>query len=263
MNKVTLYKIKRHVGKIPFAAPLYHFLKTVWYYSFFLKDFYNFKKLTASDKRLSVKWGDQFPCLLDKTSTTGFEPHYTYHPPWAARIIASNNPKLHIDFSSIVSFSTMVSAFIPVHFYDYRPVDIKLENLLTKKGNLVKLPFDDNSIESISCMHVVEHVGLGRYGDQLDPNGDLKAISELKRVLAPGGSLLFVIPIGKPKIEFNAHRIYSYLQILDYFSGLKLMEFTLIPDNAVEVGMIQNASHEQADAQEWGCGCFWFKKQNT
>jgi len=109
-------------------------------------------------------------------------------------------------------------------------------------------------------MHTIEHVGLGRYGDKIDPDGDIKAINELKRVLAIDGNLLFVVPIGKPKLVFNAHRIYSYEQIMSYFSDLKLLNFTLIPDNAREIGLIDNATKEQTDAQKYGCGCFWFKK---
>jgi hypothetical protein len=94
----------------------------------------------------------------------------------------------------------------------------------------------------------------------IDPDGDLRVILELKRILAREGNLLFVVPIGKAKIMFNAHRIYSYDQILNYFSDLKLQEFSLIPDNATEIGMIHNASKEMSDKQRYGCGCFWFKK---
>lgn len=60
---------------------------------------------------------------------------------------------------------------------------------------------------------------------------------------------------------FNAHRAYSYAQIMEYFSDLQLVEFTLIPDNAVEVGMIKNATEELTNMQKSGCGCFWFTKQ--
>jgi hypothetical protein len=107
-------------------------------------------------------------------------------------------------------------------------------------------------------MHVIEHVGLGRYGDPLDPEGDLKAIVELKRVLAFGGTLLFVVPVGKPKIMFNAHRIYSYRQIRKYFDDLELKDFTLVPESPENGGLIYNASEEMADAQIYGCGCFYF-----
>jgi hypothetical protein len=113
-------------------------------------------------------------------------------------------------------------------------------------------------------MHVVEHVGLGRYGDQLDPDGDLKAIAELKRVLAVNGNLLFVLPIGgTPRIMFNAHRIYSYSQISKLFFDFEMVEFALVPDDPKDGGLIMNASKEMTDAQSYGCGCFWFRKLKT
>ena len=76
-----------------------------------------------------------------------------------------------------------------------------------------------------------------------------------------GGNLFFVVPVGKPRIQFNAHRIYSYDQIISYFPHLTLKEFSLIPDNALEIGMICNSSKEEADKQKYGCGCFWFMKK--
>jgi SAM-dependent methyltransferase len=165
-----------------------------------------------------------------------------------------------VDISSSLHFCTVVSAFIPVKFYDFRPADLKLSQLATDRADLFSLPFEDSSVHSLSCMHVVEHVGLGRYGDSLNPNGDLEAIGELQRVLATGGSLLFVVPVGKPRIMFDAHRIYSYEQILRYFQGIRLEEFALIPDSSDPSGIIYNASKEIADTQRYGCGCFWFKK---
>ena len=56
----------------------------------------------------------------------------------------------------------MVSAFIPVEFYDYRPAELSLSGLEFKHADLTHLPFADNSVESLSCMHVIEHIGLGR-----------------------------------------------------------------------------------------------------
>lgn len=251
-------KTKALVLKIPFSAFLYVQCKKIYYCIFFLRDIVTFIKI--NDGRFPITFSKLSPQLLDKTPTTGFEPHYTYHPAWAARILAYTKPSLHIDFSSFLPFNTLVSAFIPIHFYDYRPADVHLENLTTRKGDLLAMPFKDNSVVSLSCMHTVEHVGLGRYGDPIDPKGDLKAIKELTRVLAPGGNLLFVVPIGKSEVRFNAHRSYSYEQILEYFSDLTLTEFTLIPDNAVQVGMIKNATKELTDTQDHACGCFWFTK---
>jgi hypothetical protein len=110
-------------------------------------------------------------------------------------------------------------------------------------------------------MHTVEHIGLGRYGDPIDPEGDLKAMGEIKRVMAKNGNLLFVVPIGKQKIAFNAHRIYSFDQIINYFSDFELKEFSLIPDDVMAIGIINRASKEQSDIQNYGCGCFWFIKK--
>jgi SAM-dependent methyltransferase len=223
--------------------------------------FDEFKELSEkSDKRFSLKWNDRFPCLSDNTINTDFDTHYIYHIAWAARILKQTKPEFHTDISSSLFFIAIISAFIPVKFYDYRPANLKLSGLSCDKADLLSLPFSDNSVKSLSCMHTIEHIGLGRYGDNLDYDGDLKAIKELKRVLTIGGNLLFVVPVGKPKIIFNAHRIYSYDMIMEYFSDFKLKEFSLIHDNALETGMIKNADREIANNQNYGCGCFWFTK---
>jgi hypothetical protein len=221
----------------------------------YINEFRKFK--SSSDGRFSIYLKDAYPCLIDKIKTTPYDQHYTYHPAWAARKLQQIAPKEHVDISSILSFSTIVSAFVPVRFYDYRPAEIELSSFSSGAQDLKKLSFEDNSIESLSCMHTIEHIGLGRYGDELDPQGDLKSIKELKRVLKDDGHLLFVTPVGRPKIEFNGQRIYSYEQILDYFSPFSLQEFSLVPDAG---GLIENADPSLVKSQQYGCGCFWFKK---
>lgn len=231
-------------------------------YLLFLSDYFKFRHLLGGNThRFPVLWKDRYPCLNDKTGATYFDRHYVYHPAWAARVLAQTRPEFHVDISSTLYFCSLVSAFIPVKFYDYRPADLRLSNLISEAADLLALPFADGSIKSLSCMHVVEHVGLGRYGDPLDPDGDLKAIAELKRVLAIDGSLLFVVPIGgTPRIMFNAHRIYTHAQVTEYFSDLELVEFALIPDEPKDGGLVRCASKTLADAQKYGCGCFWFRK---
>ena len=228
-------------------------------YILYQKEFRLFK--STHGERFSIENKDKFPCLNDRYGSTSFDKHYTYHTAWAARKLRTINPPEHVDISSLTYFSTLVSAFVPVKFYDYRPAQITLENFQCSGADILGLPFKSNSIQSLSCMHVVEHIGLGRYGDLLDVDGDLKAISELKRVVVEKGDLLFVVPIGKAKIMFNAHRIYSYEQVISYFNEFELMEFTLIPDKSTE-GLIVNATKEQSDQQNYGCGCFWFRKES-
>ena len=223
-------------------------------------DKYNSLNNILVNKRFSPSWSER-GLVYEDTASTHFDTHYVYHPAWAARVLAKVRPKLHIDISSTLYFSTMVSAFVPTKFYDYRPAPLKeLPGLECDRADLTKLPFKDNTVESISCMHTIEHIGLGRYGDPIDPEADLKSIRELQRVTAMNGDIIFVVPIGKSKLVFNAHRIYSYSQVMEYFKDFKLEEFFLIPDNAFEKGPIVNATEKDADAQNYGCGCFWFKK---
>lgn len=221
----------------------------------FLAQWFRFRR--KSDNRFTIRYRDVYPRLNDKVTTTPFDQHYTYHPAWAARVLAKTQPKLHIDISSILQFSAITSAFIPIKFYDYRPAHLQLNNFESDFADLKKLPFENNSIESVSCMHTIEHIGLGRYGDELDAKGDLKAIAELMRVTQPGGTILFVTPVGSPRIEFNAHRIYSFEQIIGYFEGCELIEFALIPDTG---GLLINPDPSLVKVQKYGCGCFWFKR---
>ncbi len=261
MRRTVKTILIRLMNMVPGIVGIYQFLKSVVLLPSFFRDYHTFKR--AQEKsvvRFPLRARDFFLCLFDKTSTTPFDPHYTYHPAWAARVLAETRPHKHIDIASTLKFSTVISAFIPTEFYDYRPAQLALDNLESKRGDLLALPFADNSIESLSCMHTIEHIGLGRYGDPIDPDGDLKAIRELVRVLAPGGTLLFVTPLGIPRIEYNAHRIYSYEQIVGYFAELRLKEFALIPDDFRAHGLIRNADPSLVKKQRYACGCFWFTK---
>ena len=253
--------IVRAARALPGARQALRGLHYVRAYPAFRRDFERYQRLAGAAPRFPVRWKDRYPFLNDRTTSTSFDRHYVYHPAWAARVLARTRPAVHVDISSTLHFCSIVSAFVPVKFYDYRPADLHLSNLSAEFADLLALPFESGSVESPSCMHTVEHIGLGRYGDPIDPDGDLKAIAELQRVLAPGGSLLFVTPVGRPRLMFNAHRIYAYQQVVSAFAGLALQEFALVPDLALYGGLIEHATQAQADAQTYGCGCFWFKKE--
>jgi len=228
----------------------------------YLSDYIYLVKNQGSRRELKISLRDLYPILNENTNETYFDRHYIYHTAWAARKVKEIDPKKHIDISSSLYFSGIISAFIPVDIYDFRPPKVELAGLHSKKADLLKLPFKSGSLESFSCMHVVEHIGLGRYGEPLDPDGDLKAMTELKRVVASGGSLLFVVPIGfRSKILFNAHRIYTYSQVISYFSDLILKEFVLIPEKSEDGGLVKGPSAKLLRRQNYACGCFWFKKQ--
>jgi len=105
---------------------------------------------------------------------------------------------------------------------------------------------------------VAEHVGLGRYGDPLDPLGTKKSCKELARILAPCGDLYFSVPVGRPRLCFNAHRIHAPQQIIDYFTGLDLVEFSGIDD---EGHFLRNAAMERFENMNYACGLFHFTRK--
>jgi hypothetical protein len=220
------------------------------------KDLEKFKSLNKEDRFSNYDFGHH-PCFDDKTNITNFDAHYIYHPAWAARIIKKIAPAKHVDISSTLHFCSVLSCFIPTEFYDYRPAYLNLDNLISSHADLQNLFFEDNSVESLSCMHTIEHIGLGRYGDPIDPDGDIKAIKELMRVCAVNGNLLLVVPVGIKNIMFNAHRIYNPKEFLGYVPNFELLNFALITDKG---DFIPDATLEEAENQIYGCGCYWFKK---
>ncbi|MCB1139950.1 MAG: DUF268 domain-containing protein [Leptospiraceae bacterium] len=231
-------------------------------YARYIRQYSKFRReARTTDRPFRLAWTDRFPCLDDATSQTGFDRHYIYHTAWAARIVQKIRPEFHIDISSYLYFSTIVSAFVPVRFYDYRPAKIQLDGLQSEPADLNRLPFESDSVESISCMHVLEHIGLGRYGDALDVQGDLKALGELKRVVKPGGSLIIVLPMGgTDKICFNAHRIYTPDTVVAMLgAGFKLNQFGFIEEHG-NGGVLVDPDPGVVSQNEYGCGCFWFQK---
>jgi SAM-dependent methyltransferase len=215
----------------------------------------------ATQPRFALRWRDRWLCLGDATPHTRFDRHYVFHTAWACRVLAQSKPVLHVDISSSLYFVSNASAFVPIRFFDYRPAGLGLDGLECGQADLTKLSFADDSVISLSCMHVIEHVGLGRYGDPLDYDGDLKAVAELSRVIAPAGQLLFVVPIGgESRIQFNAHRIYTYKQVVGMFPGFELVEFALIPDDSSPLGLVRGATEALSNEQHYGCGCFWLRK---
>lgn len=217
--------------------------------------------LRRSKREFQLPIRNLYPQIFDKTLGTSFDRHYVYHTAWAARILAETRPQEHVDIASSLFFSAIVSAYTSIRFYDYRPANLSLSNLTSEHADLTNLSFTTDSIPSLSCMHTVEHIGLGRYGDPINPDGDLQACKELSRVLAPGGNLLFVVPVGSSsRIEFNAHRIYTYEHVQSLFPQLKLREFSLIPEHEKRGGLIRHADPTLCDQERYACGCFWFTK---
>jgi uncharacterized protein DUF268 len=98
-------------------------------------------------------------------------------------------------------------------------------------------------VQSVSCLHVLEHIGLGRYGDTLDAAGDRKAAAELTRILAPGGQLLMVLPMNEnPRVSFNSDRYYSLAMVKELFK-LEIVDFDYIHEGQIKGAPVPKEGH--------------------
>jgi SAM-dependent methyltransferase len=203
---------------------------------------------------------DLFPQLWDRVPTSPYDAHYFFQDVWAARHIAARMPERHVDVGSRLDLVGFLTALTEVVFVDIRPLEAQLPNLTSVAGNVTALPFPDGSEDSVSCLHVAEHIGLGRYGDPLDPDGTRKAARELARVLRPGGQLLFSLPVGRPRVQFNAHRIHDPLDVVAMFPDLELVEFSGIDD---DWRFASNRDLEELRGSSYATGLFRFARSSS
>lgn len=208
-----------------------------------------------SGQKLFLK--ESYPCLGDSVTSTPFDPHYFFQAAWLARRLNKHQPMKHVDIGSDIRMVNTLSAFVPMEFIDFRPLQVNLSGLECSAGNITQVSRPSNSIASLSCLHVVEHVGLGRYGDPIDPEGSRRALGELQRLVARFGRLYLSVPVGRERVCFNAHRVFDPRTIIGMLAGLRLLEFSLVDDS----GSFQEfVSPDRAADLEYGCGLFVFEK---
>jgi SAM-dependent methyltransferase len=232
-----------------FLFDLVGFIKNV---KWFLSDYIEFKKqLSENSSRANIDF--LYPQLRDKTKSTPIDPIYFYQDAWAARKIFNLKPIHHYDVGSAAKTIGIISQFVPTTMIDIRPLELNMENLYFKKGSILNLPLESNSINSISSLCVIEHIGLGRYGDPIDVFGSEKAIKELIRVTAPQGLMLISVPVSSAdKIFFNAHRVFNRDYILNIFSNCELIEERYI--------LGHQFLEKFSSTNEFQIGLFMFKK---
>lgn len=209
---------------------------------------------------MKADFRDLYPCLDDRTGRTPFDAHYLFQAAWLARRLAQTTPALHVDVGSSVNMLSVISAYQSTVFLDYRPLHAGLVGLQCVAGTVTALPFGDGTLESLSCLHVIEHIGLGRYGDPLDPLGSATACAELARVLGRGGRLYVSVPVGRERICFNAHRVFAPVTIVALMPALRLVRFSLVDDAGC---FSSDAPLSAADRLDYGCGLFEFIKNDA
>ena len=119
---------------------------------------------------------------------------------------------------------------------------------------------EDESIQSMSALCSLEHFGLGRYGDPIDPEACFKCFENIQRKLKPGGKLYLSVPIGKERVEFNAHRVFYASTIVECFSQLTLREFSCTSEGQIEREVDVHKYDNDLHNGEYRYGLFCFEK---
>lgn len=198
----------------------------------FWAGFRHYCRLAPPEKRPSTK--HLWPCLGDDAPEQPIEPIYFYQDAWAFERIVQRRPGRHVDVGSHHKFVALLSKVVPVTLVDVRPLSLPMDSLDFQQGSILRLPFASGSIESLSSLCVVEHIGLGRYGEPLDPDGSEKAIAELKRVLKPGGDLYLSLNLNDTnRTYFNAHRAFAEDYVEQLLEPLRVLDRRYIAENSL------------------------------
>lgn len=175
--------------------------------------------------RAGGKVTHNFPILGDYTDQVGSaRGHYFHQDLLVASLIHADAPKRHVDVGSrIDGFIAHVAAFRPIEVMDVRALDdTGHANIRFLKRDLMDPAPDMAGIaDSISCLHAIEHFGLGRYSDPLNPSGHMQGFRNIWRMVAPGGRLYMGFPIGLTnEVHFNANRVFHPREIFNWTEDL-------------------------------------------
>ncbi len=227
----------------------------------FLKDMRRYNRLNRA-AGFKITFRDLFPILTDRRAGAGQAGgHYFHQDLWAAKKIYQMRPGEHIDVGSrIDGFIAHLLVFMPVTIVDIRPLKSELSGVTFFQDDATELArMESNTVASLSSLNVAEHFGLGRYSDPIDPDACFRFMSALQRVLRPGGRLYFAVPVGRERVEFNAHRVFAPKTILERFSTLQLISFSFVGDDGK---LYEDRAPLDLPPSEMACGLFEFAKAN-
>ena len=244
------------------GMPLFTFIKGM---PAFLNDYKNIKRQAAFSKE-DFAFGKLYPCLQEENQQSGvLAEHYFYQDLHVARKIFQNEPEKHVDVGSRVDgFVAHVASFRTIEVMDVRDLHIAIPSIRFTRADLSSADFSlTDYCDSLSCLHALEHFGLGRYGDRVNYEGHLLGWENFYKILKKGGKFYFSVPIGEQRIEFNAHRVFSLAYLLKLIDKRYVIDsFAYIND---EGDFIADATLEEQSVNNnfgchYGCGIFELTK---
>lgn len=204
-----------------------------------------------------------WPAVRDKYTPAGTVDNYFWQDLWAARLIIGRGIKEHFDIGSRLDgfIAHLLAAGIDVRMIDIREFPEEIEHLHTIVDDATSLyQIEDESIDSMSALCSLEHFGLGRYGDPVDPEACFKCFEKIQKKLKRGGHLYISLPIGKERVEFNAHRVFYADTVVECFRELQLQEFSCTSQGKIEYNVDIHKYDDDQHNGEWRYGLFHFYK---
>ncbi len=183
-------------------------------------------------------WSDSLPILDEWDATNGSLGAYFFQDQLVARWIYKAAPERHYDVGSrLDGFIGSLSVFREVDAIDLRKQPATVRNVNFHQLDLMEeLPPEWTGIaDSLSCLHTIEHFGLGRYGDSVDPLGHIKGLDQLKKLVAPGGIIYLSTPVGPQRIVYNAHRVFNISTLREWFADGWVIERSAIIDDECQI----------------------------
>jgi len=209
------------------------------------------------------------PCLHDwyeESGTTKNE--YFWQDLLVARMIFEAQPERHVDVGSRVDgFVAHVASFREIDVFDVRQITPQIPGVNFMQADLMKsVSGMAGYCDSLSCLHALEHFGLGRYGDPIDPIGFERGFSNMVSLLRDGGVFYLSVPIGIGRVEFNAHRVFDPRVIVDLANKESLQLSVLIVihlDGRIERCVPDEERLSNLAVQRYALGVFVLKKSET
>ena len=196
--------------------------------SFFMDDMREYEK-TNRRASFEIKKKYLYPIITDKYEPAGCINSYFYQDLWGAQKVISSGVCDHYDIGSRIDgfIAHLLSAGIKVHIIDVREFPAQIDNLETIVADATKMEcFADESIHSLSALCSLEHFGLGRYGDPVNSEACFEAFNSIQKKVQKGGNVYISVPIGKERVEFNAHRVFYAETIVNSFHQMDLIDFS-------------------------------------